>query len=117
MNDADVSGRMRDLIKARGMNQTAVAQKAGFTRQQFNDMLQGRKIIRADYLPVIAKVMGVAVSDFFAEKQGGTGILAHGIDRLSVVDSVSGKEIAVVTHEEVTTAGEQYTVKIIPVYG
>lgn len=50
-----------------GLYQKAVAERAGFTEQQFSDMLNGRKVIRAEYLPAIANAMGVHVSDLFMD--------------------------------------------------
>ena len=53
------------IIKDKCFIQGAIAEKSGFTHQQFSDMLNGRKVIRADYLPKIAKAMCVSVQDIF----------------------------------------------------
>lgn len=45
--------------------QKAVAAGAGFTEQQLSDMLNGRKIIRAEYLPRLAKAIGVDITTLF----------------------------------------------------
>lgn len=58
---------LRAIIEDRGLKQTAIAAKSGFTDQQFCDMLAGRKIIRAEYIPRIALAMGVTVSDIYAK--------------------------------------------------
>jgi len=58
---------IKQNMVAKGLYQKAVAERAGFTEQQFSDMLNGRKVIRAEYLPAIAKVLGVNISDLFAD--------------------------------------------------
>ena len=56
---------IRYLITERGMIQKVVAQRAGYTSQQFSDMLNDRKVIKAvDVLP-ISKALGVSVQDIY----------------------------------------------------
>ena len=50
---------------AKGLRQSWVAEKTGFSDQQLCDMLHGRKIIRADYMPQIAKALGVSVQEIY----------------------------------------------------
>lgn len=40
-----VAPAIRRIIHERGLKQCAIAEKAGYTRQQFNAMLTGRKLI------------------------------------------------------------------------
>lgn len=54
------------IIAKKGFLQKTIAIKAGFTEQQFSDMLNGRKVIRAEYIPVIAKALGVTPNDLFS---------------------------------------------------
>lgn len=64
----DLAARIRERIAERGMKQAAVAERAGFTEQQFSDMLNGRKIIRAEYLPRIAEALGIInIGDIFSD--------------------------------------------------
>lgn len=58
---------IKKAIVAKGLQQRIVAQRAGFTAQQFSDMLNGRKIIRAEYLLSIADAIGVSIDDLFAD--------------------------------------------------
>lgn len=60
-----VAKGIEKIINEKGFIQGAIASKAGFSDQQFCDMLKGRKIIRADYLVPIAKAMGVTVQDIY----------------------------------------------------
>lgn len=53
------------LIRENGYIQKAIAEKSGFTDQQFSDMICGRKVIRADYLVPIAKAMRVSIQDIY----------------------------------------------------
>ena len=57
------------LIAQKGLMQKAVALKAGFSEQQFSDMLNGRKVIRAEYIPLIAKALEVTPNDLFITKE------------------------------------------------
>ena len=47
------------LIDERGLKQRAVAAKAGYRPQQFNDMLNGRRIIKVIDMLAIANALGV----------------------------------------------------------
>lgn len=67
--EVSVAANLKTIIEEKGLKQTAVAAKSGFTDQQFCDMLAGRKIIRAEYIPGIARALGVSVSDLFATEE------------------------------------------------
>lgn len=54
-------------IKARGMKNNAVAERAGFSAQQFSDMLNGRKIIKPCDILAISDAIGVSVGDLFVD--------------------------------------------------
>lgn len=60
-----VAAGIEAIIREKGFIQGVVAEKAGFSDQQFCDMLKGRKIIRADYMVPIAKAMGVSVQAIY----------------------------------------------------
>ena len=62
----DVAKRIKLIIVEKGLYQRFVAEKVGFTEQQFSDMLNGRKIIRAEHIPAIAKALGVDFNELFA---------------------------------------------------
>ena len=63
----NIRDNIRGTIDAKGMKQVVVAERSGFTEQQFSDMLNGRKIIRAEYIPKIANALGVSVGDLFVD--------------------------------------------------
>lgn len=56
---------IENIIKEKGFIQAAIAAKSGFSEQQFSDMLNGRKVIRADFMVPIAKAMGVSVQEIY----------------------------------------------------
>lgn len=57
-----VANRVREIIKEKGLKQTAIAEKAGFSTQEFSDMLNGRRLMRAvDKASIISALRGVGV--------------------------------------------------------
>lgn len=60
-----VSKNISSIIAERGLRKSFVAQRSGFTAQQFSDMLQGRKLIRIEYLPRIADALGVSIPELY----------------------------------------------------
>lgn len=60
-----VSFTIKKLIHSKGFKQKAIAEKSGFTEQEFSDMVNNRKLIKADYLPKIAKALEVTPNDLF----------------------------------------------------
>lgn len=57
-----IQENIQGLIKEKGLKQRYVAEKAGFNEADFSNMMRGKKIIRAEYLPVIAKALDVDVN-------------------------------------------------------
>lgn len=53
------------LIREKGMIQKIVAQRAGYTQQQFSDMLNDRRVIKAIDLIPISAALGVSVQDIY----------------------------------------------------
>lgn len=65
--NAIVPQNLARIIKERGLKQSAVAQWAGYTNQQFTDMLNGRKIIKPCDAMAIATALNVNIGDLFAD--------------------------------------------------
>lgn len=62
---------IRRIINERGLKQYAVAERAGYTKQQFNAMLTGRKLITDVDICKITSVLGVDANTLFmARKEG-----------------------------------------------
>jgi len=62
---------IRKIINERGLKQCAVAEKAGYTKQQFNAMLTGRKLITDVDISKIIVALDVDANALFgnAEKR------------------------------------------------
>lgn len=54
------------IINEKGLKQMYVAQKAGYTKQEFNDMLNGRKLIKACDILRISVALEVTANDIYA---------------------------------------------------
>lgn len=52
-----VAVRLKNVISEKGLKQASVASKAGFTSQELNDMLNGRRIMRAADIASLISVM------------------------------------------------------------
>ncbi len=114
MNTAD---RLREIIREKKLVQRRVAAEAGFSAQQLCDMMQGRKRILADDLPRLAAAMGVDAAALVGEERpagDGGHILSGKYSRLVIEDTETGKEIAAVTGEAVTTADDRIVVRLTP---
>lgn len=61
------------IINVKGLKQKVVAEKAGYSSQQFSDMLNGRKIIRPLDTKAIAIALEVDANELFkvSEKEAG----------------------------------------------
>lgn len=57
---------IRRIIREKGIKQCSVAEKAGFTENIFSAMLNERKIITAEHIPLIAGALKVSVNDLYA---------------------------------------------------
>ena len=61
-----VPENIEKIITSKGIKKCAVAQRAGITPQAFNDMLNGRKVIRVKDLVALAKALEVTPGDLFS---------------------------------------------------
>ncbi len=66
-SNAPIPANISRIIQDKGLIQRAVAERAGFSAQQFSDMLNGRKIIKPCDILAISDVIGVNVGDLFAD--------------------------------------------------
>lgn len=63
-----VAGRLKEIIEEKGLKQAAVAKKAGYKAQDLNDMLNGRRLMRAVDIAAIINVLepiGVDANELF----------------------------------------------------
>ena len=66
--NAPIADTVAAIISEKGLKQSAVAQKIGVTAQQFSDMLNGRRIIKACDVPKIVEALSVTPNDLFEIK-------------------------------------------------
>lgn len=62
-----VTANIRRIIENKGYKQKFIAEKAGFTEQQFSDLLSGRKSFSVTYVMPICKALDVNPNDLFKE--------------------------------------------------
>ena len=60
-----VSNRIITLLREKGLKQNVIAKRSGFSPQSFNNMLKGRKLIKACDIKSIADAIGVDVNELF----------------------------------------------------
>ncbi len=56
---------IKEIISRNGIKQKVIAERAGFTEQMMTDMLNGRKIIKAEFVPRLCKALGVSPNRLF----------------------------------------------------
>ena len=68
-----VAIRMKEVIREKGLRRASVATKAGFTSQELNDMLNGRRIMRAADIASLINVVkdfGIDANYLFGIEKG-----------------------------------------------
>ena len=68
-----VAIRLKEAITEKGLKQTSIANRAGYTAQELNDMLNGRRIMRAADISSILKVVrefGIDANYLFGIEKG-----------------------------------------------
>lgn len=65
MNYDRVIVNIQNLISQRGMKQCVVAKRAGFTPQEFSNILNNRKLLRVENVKAVADAIGVDVNELF----------------------------------------------------
>lgn len=63
-----ITANIKELIKASGLKQKAVAEKSGFGEKEFSHMMNGRKEIKAEYIPAIASALGVTPNEIYGQR-------------------------------------------------
>lgn len=60
-----IAAGIQHIITERGLIQRAVAQRAGYTQQQFSDMMNDRKTIKATDIVPISRALGVTIQEVY----------------------------------------------------
>ena len=64
--NGNVPGAVAHIIADRGMKQCVVAERMGVSPQAFNDMLNGRRLIKPVDIVNMAKALDVTPNDLFS---------------------------------------------------
>ena len=56
---------INEIITEKGLKKGSVAKKAGYTPQQFSDMLNGRRVIRYDDIPKLCESLQITPNELF----------------------------------------------------
>lgn len=62
-----IAGNIKKIINAKGLKQSAVAERANFTPNAFSAMVKGRKLIKPCDVNIIANALGVSVNELYKE--------------------------------------------------
>ena len=65
-----LSNELKQIIARKGLKNLYVAENAGQTAQEWSDMLNGRRLIKACDIPKIAKALGVEINYLFGIEKG-----------------------------------------------
>lgn len=65
-----VAPNVKRIINARGLKQSAVAKRAGYSEQQFSAIVNGRKIAKDVDVLRIANALGVDVTELYMKGAG-----------------------------------------------
>jgi transcriptional regulator with XRE-family HTH domain len=63
-----VISKIKQVITDKGMKQCVVAERSGFSVAEFSNMLNGRKLLRVEYIPRIANALGIEPNDLFEKE-------------------------------------------------
>lgn len=66
-----VQGNLVRVINEKGLIKTKVAERAGMSMQAFSNILNGRKVIRADMVPTLAAAVDVQIPELFKRDEKG----------------------------------------------
>lgn len=70
ISNEPVAKNISRIIKESGLKQKYIAQKAGFTAQELNDMLNGRRLMRAVDIASIIDALDVDANALFGMRGG-----------------------------------------------
>lgn len=75
----DVLCNIKEIISKKGVKQTFVAERAGFTKQELSNILNGHKLLRIEHLPRIAEALDVEISNLYPKKNCPTEKVGQGM--------------------------------------
>lgn len=103
---------IKNIIKSKKLKKGDIALKLELSDQQFSDILHGRKLLRVENIPLIAKALEVDIAELFCSKA------SQRLDYTRVIveeDIENPMPIASITQESIDVA-EGYRVRLTPCY-
>ena len=66
----DIINNIKRILAAKGMKQVVVAERAGFSPQEYSNMLNERiKLLRVEYMPAIAEALDVDIHELYQREE------------------------------------------------
>lgn len=112
-HNSPVAQNVTNIIKAKGLKKKAVAEKAGYSEQEFSDMLNGRKLIKVADVVRIRDALEVDSSILFGEKREIEAIALDEMYEEIQVVTEKNELIASITSEDVIVK-DGYKVVCVP---
>lgn len=63
--ESQIAKNIRRILGEQGLKQGVAAKRCGLTDAQFSDLLAGRKMLRAGFVPILADALGVEIGALF----------------------------------------------------
>lgn len=90
-----VSDQIKNIIDERGVKQRSIAESAGYTSQELSDMLNGRRLIKAQDIMRICDALGISVVKAFGESA-----IPTDVSTCDLVDELKTREGVAVEYAE-----------------
>lgn len=65
LENTDIALRIKRIIETQGIKQKFIAQKLNLSAKAFNDILNGRKVFRVEFVLPICEALKITPNDFF----------------------------------------------------
>lgn len=66
----NIAANIREISKNKGIKLKKIAENVGVSEKSFSNMLNGRGVIKAQYIPAIASTLNVTADDLFGFSSG-----------------------------------------------
>lgn len=65
MYNKKTADRIEQVISQKGLKKSRVAEKTGLTANQFSAILKGRRVLKADDIPLLCGALGIEPNELF----------------------------------------------------
>ena len=110
---------LKDKMRERGQTQKSLAAAIGVSENTFSAKMIGRGSFTLSEVDTISGVLHIsdpleAAQIFLQPAKQNAEILSAKYSKLTVLDLEQGEEVAVITNDSITTAGDHIVVKLTP---